>query len=65
MKILRPLAQARGARQEFSKASKHLPHFHHANGVTVVSADLDGDRRADFTLELTGQVRLGGQDFLL
>lgn len=44
---------------------EHLPHFHHVNGVTVVSAYLDGDRRADFTLELTGQVRLGGQDFLL
>lgn len=39
--------------------------YQHTNGVTVVSADLDGDRRADFTLELTGQVRLGGQDFLL
>ncbi|SCY24453.1 calcium-binding protein [Paracoccus tibetensis] len=39
--------------------------YQHVNGVTVVSADLDGDRRADFTLELTGQVRLGGQDFLL
>lgn len=34
-------------------------------GVTLVSGDLDGDGKADFTLELTGTLALKDEDFIL
>lgn len=39
--------------------------YQHSSGATLVFADLDGDGRADFSTELSRQISLIGQDFLL
>lgn len=39
--------------------------YQHSNGNTLVFADTDGDGRADFSVELIGQLTLLEQDFLL
>jgi Ca2+-binding RTX toxin-like protein len=39
--------------------------FVHANGNTVISADDDGNRVADFTINLTGAINLTASDFIL
>lgn len=39
--------------------------YQQANGTTLIFADMDGDRRADFSIELSRQVILGENDFLL
>lgn len=39
--------------------------YQHGNGTTLISADLDGDRRADFSIELSRQVTLHENDFFL
>jgi hypothetical protein len=39
--------------------------FSQANGVTTVSGDIDGDRAADFQIQLDGLLTLTGGDFLL
>jgi Ca2+-binding RTX toxin-like protein len=39
--------------------------FSQANGVTNVSGDIDGDRAADFQIQLDGLLTLTGGDFLL
>jgi serralysin len=36
-----------------------------ANDITVISGDINGDRIADFEIELAGIVNLGSSDFLL
>nr|WP_042251467.1 type I secretion C-terminal target domain-containing protein [Paracoccus sp. PAMC 22219] len=36
-----------------------------ANGATLIFADLDGDRRADFSIELSRQMTLNENDFFL
>ena len=36
-----------------------------ANGATLIFADLDGDRRADFSIELSRQMTLNSNDFFL
>ena len=39
--------------------------YQQANGTTLIFADMDGDRRADFSIELSRQIILGENDFLL
>lgn len=39
--------------------------YQHGNGTTLISADLDGDRRADFSIELSRQITLHENDFFL
>lgn len=49
-------------------AFSHRPgelHVHRAAGLTVISADTNGDGRSDFTLTLTGLHLLQAADFLL
>jgi hypothetical protein len=36
-----------------------------ARDTTIVAGDLDGDRRADFQIELSGKISLTEGDFLL
>ena len=39
--------------------------YQQASGTTLIFVDLDGDRRADFSIELSRQITLGENDFLL
>ncbi|CAM3283956.1 calcium-binding protein [Paracoccus nototheniae] len=39
--------------------------YQQANGTTLIYADIDGDRRADFAVELSRQIALVEHDFLL
>lgn len=39
--------------------------YQQANGTTLIFADLDGDRRADFSIELSRQITLREHDFFL
>lgn len=39
--------------------------YQQTNGTTLIFADMDGDRRADFSIELSRQVIMGENDFLL
>lgn len=52
-----------GANQ-FSGAAGEL-RYQHSNGSTLIFGDTDGDGRADFSVELTGQLNLLERDFLL
>lgn len=40
-------------------------HYVHADGMTYVEGDLNGDGKADFTIALTGTIDLVASDFLL
>jgi Ca2+-binding RTX toxin-like protein len=40
-------------------------HYYQSGGSTFVAADLDGDKKTDIQLELTGQIDLKGSDFVV
>lgn len=48
----------------FSGAAGEL-RFQHVNNSTIVTGDANGDRAADFSIELTGRLALTASDFLL
>ena len=49
------------------KFTGHAGELHYLRGPTstLIEADLDGDRIADFQIELSGAMRLGASDFIL
>ncbi len=49
---------------QFSGAGAEL-RYHHSAGDTIVQGDMDGDRQADFEIQLTGVMHLSATDFLL
>jgi len=49
---------------EFSGSAGEL-RYQQSNGMTLILADLNGDRRADFLIELSRQIPLNENDFFL
>ena len=48
----------------FSGAAGQL-HYQHSSGRTIVEGDVNGDRVADFQVELVGRITLSSGDFVL
>lgn len=49
---------------DFSGAARQL-RYDHVKNFTLVSADLNGDKVPDFTIEVSGQINFSAQDFFL
>lgn len=50
-------------RQAFSGDGGEVRYLR-GDGVTIVSADVDGDRKADFSVRLNGEINLSADDFI-
>jgi Ca2+-binding RTX toxin-like protein len=50
--------------QDFSGADGQL-HYLYSGKATIVEGDINGDRKADFQIELSGHIKLDAGDFIL